>query len=379
VGYGGTTGAAAGRPHADGARAGDRAARPHRRDLLLLALVLLGSIWLLRSAAAVFIPLSLGLFITLLVYPVRRRLARVLPGWAAATIAALAFFAAAGAILTGLILLVRTSSGQFASVYPKLVESLRTLIAWGGRHGLPMDAVTPEALRRTPPGQTPPVAELLSGPKLAPAADFLTAGLNNAVTITVTLGLAVGVMILLLLEAPRWDERLCRVYGDRGYHETRDAVRASAQQLRRYLVAKTVSGLFAGGLTAGLAWAVGVPLALVWGVLSFLFNYIPNVGVFISGIPPTILAVAMLGPGEALLFIGGLVAIELVTGNLLDPLITGNAMILSPLEVLAGLMFWGWMWGVAGALLSVPLTAAAVIALRHLAATRRIGRFLSDT
>jgi AI-2 transport protein TqsA len=123
---------------------------------------------------------------------------------------------------------------------------------------------------------------------------------------------------------------------------------------------------------------MGVPLAVLWGVLSWAFNYIPNVGVFISGIPPTLLAFGTLGWGRGLGFIAGLIVIETLTGDVLAPLIEGRVLPLSPLGVLVALVFWGWMWGAAGALLAVPITMLIVEAMRHAPAARPLGELLSD-
>lgn len=348
---------------------------------LLRVLTAIAGVWLLREASLVFIPLVGGMFLTMLFWPVRARLSRPpfhAPVWVATGLATLAFVTIVVVLVSGVYILLRSASTQFSDVYASLVTSYREVLVWAQARGIPVEPLTPAGLDSAGPGRIPPVGDLISPRTLGQGVAFFTAGLNTVAGVLVALGLAIAVMVLLLLEVPRWDERLCATFGKDRYASARDALAKSAVQLRRYLLARTITGIIAGGLTAALAWGIGLPLAALWGVLSFVFNYIPNVGILISGIPPTILALATLGPGQGLLFAAGLTAIELITGNLIDPLVAGRAMILSPFESLAGLIFWGWLWGVAGALLSVPLTAALVVALRHIGPTRPLGRFLTD-
>jgi AI-2 transport protein TqsA len=90
------------------------------------------------------------------------------------------------------------------------------------------------------------------------------------------------------------------------------------------------------------------------------------------------LAFATLGWGWGLGFIAGLVLIETLTGNVMAPLIEGSVLPLSPLGILVALVFWGWIWGAAGALLAVPITMLIVEAMRHAPAARPLGELLTD-
>ncbi len=135
---------------------------------------------------------------------------------------------------------------------------------------------------------------------------------------------------------------------------------------------KTLTSAITGVATWLAALAFGLPLAWVWGFLAFLLEYIPSVGSALAVIPPTLMALAEGGMPKAaavLLVIGGL---QVFFGNVVDPRLEGKLMSLSPFGVLLSIVFWGWLWGPAGALLAVPLTVAAVIACRHIPGARGV-------
>ena len=100
----------------------------------------------------------------------------------------------------------------------------------------------------------------------------------------------------------------------------------------------------------------GVDFALLWGLLAFLLNYIPTLGMFIATIPPVVVALIQFGPGSALLVLAGYGVINFTLGNFVEPRIMGRALGLSPLVVFMSMVFWGWLWGPIGALFAVPLT-----------------------
>ncbi|TVP15337.1 AI-2E family transporter [Shewanella sp. KCT] len=135
------------------------------------------------------------------------------------------------------------------------------------------------------------------------------------------------------------------------------------QSVNQYMVIKTLVSVGTGVVVGtGLA-LMGVDYALLWAVVAFLFNYIPNIGSIIAAIPPVLLAFIQLGPagagGTALLYL----ATNTVMGNIVEPKYMGRGLGLSTLVVFLSLIFWGWLLGSVGMLLSVPLTMIVKIAL----------------
>jgi len=193
------------------------------------------------------------------------------------------------------------------------------------------------------------------------------------VAIVGTIALTILFLVLLLVELPDWRRWSSRAMGPAGAELVETIARVNGRLVRRYFFAKLITGAVSGTATAVFLWAMGVPMPLVWGLLALLMNFIPNVGAVISAVPPTLLALFELGIAEGLIVAGGLLVIESLVGNLLDPLIQGDALDLSPFVVVLSLLFWGWLWGIVGAVMAPTLTAAIVSVWKQVGLHRRLG------
>jgi AI-2 transport protein TqsA len=147
---------------------------------------------------------------------------------------------------------------------------------------------------------------------------------------------------------------------------------------QRYMVVRTGIGLVNGVLIWLAAWLLGLEFAFIWGFTSFLLNYIPTIGSVVAVIFPVLFALAQ-GDGSlpwlTLLVFGG---IQILLGVILDPLIEGHYLAPSPLVVLLSVTFWGWVWGIPGAFIGVPLTIFVIITCKQFARTQWIATLLSD-
>jgi len=102
-----------------------------------------------------------------------------------------------------------------------------------------------------------------------------------------------------------------------------------------------------------------------WGLTAFFLHYIPSIGSFVAGVPPVLIALVQLGPGSAAGVALGYLVIDMLLGNLVEPTLMGRRFGLSVLVVIMSLVFWGWVWGPVGMLLSVPLTIIVKIMLEN--------------
>ena len=147
-----------------------------------------------------------------------------------------------------------------------------------------------------------------------------------------------------------------------------------ASQVNRYMAIKTWISLLTGALIAVGLKVIGVEFAILWGFFAFMFNYVPNIGSIIASVPPV--ALSLFQPdGGTTLFVESLLlvtAVNVVIGTYLEPLWMGEGLGLSTLMVFLSLVFWGWVLGPVGMLISVPLTMAVKIALESSADTRWI-------
>jgi AI-2 transport protein TqsA len=125
---------------------------------------------------------------------------------------------------------------------------------------------------------------------------------------------------------------------------------------RTYLIVTTVFGLIVAVLDTAALWIVGIPLAFTWGVLSFITNFIPNVGFIIGLIPPAVLGLLIGGPEKMIVVIAIYGVLNFVVQSLVQPRFIGDAVGLSITVTFLALVFWAWLLGPLGAILAIPLT-----------------------
>ena len=204
------------------------------------------------------------------------------------------------------------------------------------------------------------------GKKMEPMGSFLHAAGGSFFRFVGNLVWVVLFLIFMLAERDGMENRLKNSFGERRADRIIRVGGRISQSIEQYLGLKTLISLLAGVLTTVALVLFGVQFALLWGVLAFLLNFIPNIGALIATVPPIVMALFQSGsPGFALMAGSVLVVIHLVVGNYLEPKIMGRGLNISPLVVLFALIFWGWMWGGVGMLLAVPITAAVNIALEE--------------
>lgn len=150
-------------------------------------------------------------------------------------------------------------------------------------------------------------------------------------------------------------------------------------QVRSYIRLKTLISLATGALFGLVLALFGVPMAVTFGVLAFLLNFIPNIGPMLATLLPVPLIV--LDPnatvGWMVLVIASASAVQLISGNWIEPNLMGKSSDLHPVTVLLALMFWGVMWGIVGMFLATPITAGLKIVLERFPSTRMIARLMA--
>ncbi len=193
-------------------------------------------------------------------------------------------------------------------------------------------------------------------------------------------GLLIGLtVVFVLLEASGFPAKLRVAFGNGSASDELSSFRKAAEAVHQYLAVKTLISVLNGLAAALVTWAIGVDFPLLWGLLAFLFNYIPNIGAVLAAIPPVILALLDLGPVHAAGVIGAYLALELILGNVVEPKLLGSRLGLSTLVVWLSLVFWNWVWGPVGMLLSVPLTVIVKILLENHDDTKAIATLLGPS
>lgn len=202
-------------------------------------------------------------------------------------------------------------------------------------------------------------SDFLSLDALFNAANRAVRGLASVLS---TILIVVLITCFILLEAASFPSKLARAFDRPGLEERIGKV---TRELQRYLGLKTAIGLVTGLLVGIWVALCGLNSPILWGFVAFALNYIPNLGSIIAAVPAVMLALVQLGIGPAILVAVGYLAINIVVGNLLEPQILGRRLGLSALVVFLSLVFWGWVWGPVGMLLSVPITMVVKIALEN--------------
>jgi AI-2 transport protein TqsA len=184
--------------------------------------------------------------------------------------------------------------------------------------------------------------------------------------------------VFAVSEAGRWRKRVVAVLDQRrpGMIDTLGDV---TSRFRRYMWTRVVMSVLTGTGTFVTCWAFGVRDAPLWGVVAFLLNFIPNLGSLVAVIPPAVVALTQLGGGQALSVLAVLTAVQVTIGQWLEPMVQGKALKISPLVVLLSVVFWGWVWGIGGALLSVPMTVLFIALCERSQRWSWIAELISDT
>lgn len=184
-------------------------------------------------------------------------------------------------------------------------------------------------------------------------------------------------VIFILLEASSFPTKLRAVLGEQN-HDSFAHFDAFVSNMQRYIAIKTLTSLATGITIAVWLTFLGVDYPLLWGLLAFLLNYIPNIGSILAAIPAVFLALIQMGTGSALLTMSGYAVVNILFGTMIEPRVMGRGLGLSTLVVFLSLVFWGWVLGPVGMLLSVPLTMTIKIALDSSEDTRWIAILLGS-
>ena len=299
----------------------------------------------MRSAQSILLPFLLSIFISIICGPMLVWLRKK------GLSSGLALLAVIIAILaTGLLIgvLIGTSIHDFSQSLPfyqdRLTEKTAALVSFMAGLGIKISDKL--------------VFEYIDPGAAMGLASKLLSGLGNMLSNTFLILLTV---IFILLEASSFPAKLHSAFGSSGNSlENFDKFIANVNS---YMAIKTWVSLATGALVAIWLYILGVDFPLLWGVLAFLFNYVPNIGSIIAAVPAVLLALIQHGSTTALLAAAGYVAFNIIIGNVIEPRFLGRGLGLSTLVVFLSLVFWGWVLGPVGMFLSIPLTMTVKIAL----------------
>ncbi|MEN3752140.1 AI-2E family transporter [Mangrovibacter yixingensis] len=313
-----------------------------------------------RIAAEIIVPFILAIFISVILNPVIQYMVRLRVPRALAilTLISLLIF-----LVVVLLAYLGTTLNDLASTLPKyrtsLVIPLQTIEPWLQRAGIKVSV--DELIKYIDPNSA---MTLIS---------TLLTKLSSAMTSIFLLLLTV---VFMLLEAPQLPTKL--QYTLSRPNAGMAAMQRAIDSVSRYLVLKTAISLLTGLIVWIMLLVLGVQFSFIWGLLAVALNFIPNIGSVLAAIPPILQVLVFRGVYDALTIMAGYMVINLVIGNILEPRMMGRGLGLSTLVVFLSLIFWGWLLGAVGMLLSVPLTIVVKIALEQSEGGKRIAMLLND-
>lgn len=315
-------------------------------QVLIGAAALVVIVFGLRAAASILVPFALAIFLAILSLPLLMGLqARGMPR----PLAVLTTLLVNLGVLGTFVLVISSSVNEFRLALPRYTilfqERMDLVMARMREMGIPtlpqfQDGVlTPEAL-----------FDIMGG---------IFRGLASLLTAAFVVFI---IMIFILAEASAFPAKLRLVLGGRA---DLGRYRRVLSEVQQYVGIKTAVSVVTGLLVGLWVWVLGLDFPLFWGLLAFLLNYVPNIGSILAAIPAMMLGAIQLGLGPALMVGLGYLAINMVLGNFVEPMLMGRRLGLSTLVVILSLLFWGWTWGPVGMLLSLPLTMIVKIMLEN--------------
>lgn len=342
-------------------------------SLALKGLFVLAVFYTIYFTRSLLLPIVLALLFSLILYPAVRALkrARVPEGVGAAIVVG----TLAGLLITGLYQLFEPATAWSAK-FPRVAEQVERKL-WGFRRSVEqvskaaekveaLTTVSPEAKQRQP-------QVVATQPSLM---SRVLAGTQNALVSVLS-------MLVLLYFLLAWGDVLLRKFVSalRTWPDKRKAVTFAhtiQTAMARYLFTITAINALLGIASATAMYVLGMPNAMLWGVMVALFNYVPYIGQAVAGLILTVVAFLTFDDLQHVMLVP-IVHYSMVTveGQFITPILTGRTLTLNPVMIFLSMLFWGWMWGIVGALVAVPILMTFKIFCDHVETLKPIGDFLS--
>lgn len=352
------------------------------QNLVVLVLVVV----VLYFGRDIFVPIALAVVLSFALAPAvtwlnRRGLPRP-PAVIAIVLLAFVCISAFGLVVAGQVSQLAVNLPQYQSNIQEKIRSIRSSAAGDGivERASEMlrelgdeiegeaEAPKPKATGRARLESAPeekPVPVQIRRPNPGPL-QLLQSVLGPLIEPMATGGIVIVFVIIMLLQHSDLRDRFIRLVGANDLHRTTRAIHDAGRRVARYflmqLVVNTTYGIPVG---IGL-WLIGVPNPVLWGMLAMVLRFVPYIGPIISSMVPLALSIAVDSGWSMFLWTAALfVGLELISNNLVEPWLYGSSTGLSPLAVVAAAIFWTWLWGPVGLLLSTPLTVCLVVLGQH--------------
>ena len=355
------------------------------RSMSLGLLAILASLFVLHWAKAVFIPVMLGILFSYALSPIVNWMERKrIPRWLSAAVLLFAIIGGTGATVWSL----RGQATQLVAALPtaaqKLAGALRTRASAAPS---PLETVQKAAtqLEQAARGDTQVNARGVTRVIIEPARfdikSYLWSGGIGLAALIGQITVVIFLTYFLMLSGDTFRRKMLKLAGPNFSDKkiTLQALHEVADQIQRYLQVQVLTSVVVGVLTWLALLALGLDNAAVWGIAAGVLNLIPYVGSVIIAGATSMVAFLQFGTLDMALIVGGAsLVIHAITGNLLTPWLTSRASRMSPVAVFVGVLAWGWLWGVWGLLLGIPILMMVKAVCDRVDDLKPIGEFLGS-
>lgn len=338
---------------------------------LLLFLSMVVMLAVLKIAQAILIPFALAIFFAFILYPVVRFL-----NWLK-----IPYAAAVGIVILGVLVLCLVSTfiiaGQLTSFAQELPQYQEALSAYIVRAQSAYERVADKLASFLPGNPAPATGGPESTDILRPLFSGLMSGILSIFSVLSHFIFIIFILIFLLADARSLGEKLVKAWGKAEEKKAGEIVDAIRKGIGDYIIIRCA-------INAGLAVAVtvcllffGINYAYIWGPLTGILNFIPYIGATVGLLPPLIMALVQNYSLTRIILVGAsLIIIQNIEGNYVTPKMVGERVNLNSLTVIMSLLLWGYIWGMVGMILAVPLTSCFKILCDHIEPLKPIGILL---
>ncbi|MCK5818390.1 MAG: AI-2E family transporter [Psychromonas sp.] len=329
------------------------------RFLFFLASIVI-SLAGIKFAAPILVPFLLAFFVTIICNPVINFLEhyKMPRSFAIALVIIFIFFGFVllGGVITSAVTDFRRALPQYEL---ELSNDLNLQVAWLMEHNFPISLSE--------------VRKYVNPSKIMVLVTSTLSGFSSILSNTFLLLLTV---IFMLGEGAIFTKKIQLVFGNES--DVEDRVNHFFYSVNKYMAIKTIVSLVTAFIIGFVLWLINLDFFVLWALLVFLLNYIPNIGSIIAAVPAIALAFLQLGYMPALFVALLFIIVNILMGNVVEPKLMGRNLGLSTLAVFLSLIFWGWLLGIIGMLLSVPLTMILKIGLEKSKAGQNFALFISS-
>jgi predicted PurR-regulated permease PerM len=344
---------------------------------LILMIAVLAALYVARD---VFLPFAIAVLLTFVLQPVVVRLRRLrVPRVLAVIISVLFAFLVMLAVSLVIVLQLNELAREIPTYQSNIITKVRSLKEMGAgnssieRLSSVVERVGNEISQLNEDDASPaPAEEIQEEPLLVEIfspqrpIQMLSDLITPIIGPLATSGLVIVVAIFILLDREELRDRFIRLVGYSDLHRTTEALQDAGRRVSQYLLMQLVVNV-TYGVPIGIGlWLIGVPNAVLWGLLATILRFLPYIGPVLAAILPLTLALAVAPGWELVLYAAALfLVMELVSNNIVEPLLYGSRTGLSPIAIIISAIFWTWLWGPIGLVLATPLTVCLVVLGRH--------------